>query len=94
MLRKVGGIVLAIAVIVGMKMYSKQSTSKEVKAELVKLCEGDAKCVAAVDTHFEGCFDGSYSMGGRRRSAKLNSDALVSCVNQRAGVEYFSVTKD
>ena len=94
MLRKLGGIVLVVAVIIGMKMYNKQSTSKEVKAELVKLCEGDQKCVAAVETHFEGCFDSSYSIGGRRRSGKLDSDQLVACVNQRAGVEYFSAGND
>ena len=94
MLRRLGGVVLAIAVIVGFKMYNKQSTFKDVKARLVQLCENDQKCVAAVDTHFEGCFDSSYSMGGRRRSSELRSADLVSCINQRAGVDYFSVQPD
>lgn len=94
MLRRLGGVALVIAVVIGFKVYNKQSTFKEVKARLVELCENDQKCLAAVETHFEGCFDGSYKMGGRRSASELRSADLVSCINQRAGVDYFSVQKD
>ena len=94
MLRRLGGVVLVIAVVIGFKVYNKQSTFKEVKARLVQVCENDQKCIAAVETHFKSCFDSSYSMGGRRRSSELRSTELVSCINQRAGANYFSVQPD
>jgi hypothetical protein len=33
-------------------------------------------------------------MGGRRRSASLDFDAFVSCLNSRAGKTYFQVGKE
>ena len=87
------GLVTAAALI-GMKFYNKASAHNDVKVRLVELCEGDNQCVAAVNTHVEGCFDTAYKMGGRRQSSRLDADALVGCVNSRADKPYFMVAGD
>jgi hypothetical protein len=84
--------VLAVALVIGMKFFNKSSDSSEVKAHLVKLCEGDSACVKAVETHFDGCFESSYKMGGRRTAARLEADQLVQCLNRKAGEPYFSAS--
>jgi hypothetical protein len=85
---------ISAAALIGMKFYNKASAHNDVKARLVELCEGDNQCVTAVNTHFQGCFDSAYKMGGRRQSSRLDSDALVGCVNSRAGKPYFMVASD
>jgi hypothetical protein len=80
---------LVVAVVLGMKFYNKSSANKEVKAHLMTVCESDAGCRSAVEAHFEACFDSAYKMGGRRRSSRLESEQLVSCINSRAGKPYF-----
>jgi hypothetical protein len=88
MLRGVG-IVIAIAATLGFKFWDKSQAHDESKAQLVALCSTDVTCVTAVSTHFEACFDASYSMGGRRSSGSLNAEAMASCINQRAGQPLF-----
>jgi hypothetical protein len=93
-MKRLAGIVVAVAAILGMKFYNKASAHDDVQARLVELCEGDGACQTAVRTHFEACFDASYKMGGRRQSSKLDAMALVKCVNSRAGEEYFAVNEE
>jgi hypothetical protein len=94
MAKRLAGALLAIVAIVGMKFYGKASAHDDVKGRLVALCETDAECVADVEKHFDACFDSSYKMGGRRSSSKLDTDALVKCVNTRSGVPYFVVDEE
>jgi hypothetical protein len=91
--RLLAGLVAAAALI-GMKFYNKASTHDDVKARLVELCAGDAECQAAVNTHFEACFESSYKMGGRRQSSRLDVDAFVKCVNTKAGQPYFVASNE
>lgn len=70
--------------------YDKTSSSAEVKQHMVKLCAGDAACEGAVNTHFAGCFEQAYKMGGRRQSSRLEVSSLVECINTQAGKAYFS----
>jgi hypothetical protein len=86
--------VVTVAALLGMKFYNKASAHDKVRARLVELCEGEAQCLAAVETHFDSCFEQSYKMGGRHRSASLNFDAFVSCMNSRAGKPYFQVDEE
>jgi hypothetical protein len=72
----------------------KANDAKKVKEELIGICAEDKGCVAAVNTHFQDCFDASYTMGGRRRSSTLNSDKLTTCLNDKAGKNYFSVKNE
>jgi hypothetical protein len=88
------GALVAVVAIVGMKFYGKASAHDDVKARLVALCEADAECQAAVEAHYDACFDSSYKMGGRRQSSSLDVDALVRCVNSKSGVPYFAVDKE
>jgi hypothetical protein len=82
--------VLSIAALLGMKFYNKAHASDTVKQRLVVLCEGDAQCTKAVETHFAACFDQSYKMGGRRQSSRLDGAELAGCINTRAGRKYFA----
>jgi hypothetical protein len=86
------GIVVGIAAVVGMKFYNRGASESNVKAQFVQICAGDAKCVQAVETHFPACFESSYKM--KRRGSSLNEDALVECINSRAGTPYFVVEKE
>ena len=90
-MRRLAGALVAIVAIAGMKFYNKTSTHNDVQARLIELCEGDGACQTAVHTHYEACFDAAYKMGGRREASQLDLNALVKCVNSRAGEEYFSV---
>jgi hypothetical protein len=92
--RRLAGALVAVVAILGMKFYNKSSAHDDVKARMVQLCEGDSACQAAVDRHYDACFDSSYKMGGRRQSSKLDVDALVKCVNTRSGVPYFGVNQE
>jgi hypothetical protein len=84
---------MAGLVALGMKFYNKGADAQDVKSHLVSLCADDARCVKSVETHVQACFDSAYKLGGRRRSAHLESDQLVSCLNSRSGQPYFAAQK-
>ena len=89
-LKNIGSAVVVIALLVGWKLYNKSSDAADVKTALVGVCADDAACVEAVNRHFDTCFNQSYDMGGRHRSASLDTSQLTSCINQQAGSEYFA----
>ena len=84
---------LGIAILLGVKFFNKSSDSKAVKAHLVSMCEGEAKCVQSVEAHFDTCFDANYRLGGRRQASHLETKELVQCLNSRAGHSYFASAK-
>lgn len=90
-MNRIAGALVAVIAIVGMKVYSRVSAHDDVQARLVELCAGDAACQTAVAAHFDACFEASYKMGGRRQSSSLDEQALVTCVNSRAGEDYFGI---
>jgi len=92
--RRLAGALLGVVVILGMKFYNKASAHDDVRARLLALCDADTECAGDVQRHYDACFASSYEMGGRRRSSKLDVDALVRCVNSRSGVPYFAVEKE
>lgn len=84
------GFSLAIAgIIIGVKFHNKSQTASKVKESLISVCNQESECLAAVNDYFQNCFDSSYDLGGRRRSAGLDADNLANCINNRAGSEYF-----
>ena len=87
---RVIGALIAIGAIFGMKFYNKSNASDDIRAQLIKICKEDTACSAAVNTHFESCFGDAYTMGGRRTDAKFDYKGFTSCVNTKAGIEYFS----
>jgi hypothetical protein len=91
-MRKVLGIVIAIAVVFGIRLWSKSNAESTVRQRLVEVCEGEAPCVAAVEKHFDACFEQSYSMS--RRRSRLDNDKLVTCINDRSGAEWFSADEE
>ena len=90
-MRRIGIWILIIAIGVGFKFWNRNSDEKKFRKEMIALCAEDPDCIEAVETHFDTCFDGSYDMGGRRRSAHLDVQKMVDCINRKAGTEYFSV---
>ncbi len=90
-MKRLAGALVGVMLLVGMKFYNKASAHDDVQARLIELCEGDAQCQAAVRSHYDACFDSSYKMGGRRSGAKFDVNALVACVNSKAGEDFFTV---
>jgi hypothetical protein len=91
---RVLGVILIIAVVVGLKFYNRSSSHDEAKARLLEVCEGDAGCIKAVEQHYERCFEASYKMGGRRQSSKFDLNKLVGCLNDASGETYFEVAEE
>lgn len=86
---KVVGGVIAVVAMLGFKFWNKSQAFDEMKTQVVTLCAGDTACLTAVNTHFDDCFDQSYSMGGRNSGGSLNTPALASCINTRSGQPLF-----
>lgn len=84
------GALVALSILFGMKFYTKSNASDDIRAQLIKICSEDSSCAEAVDSHFDSCFGDSYSMGGRRTDAKFDYKGFTSCINAKAGIEYFS----
>jgi hypothetical protein len=82
---------LGAGALIGYKFYQRGQSHDEVKAELVKICEEDAACQAAVNAHFDACHEEAFRLGGRRSSAELDTGALTRCINTAAGDDIFSV---
>lgn len=93
-LKKIGGALVGIGIFLGFKFYNKYSTKKEIKEKIVALCEQKTDCLGALDRHFEDCFDKNFSIGGRRRASKFNTEAFVNCFNTASGEEYLSYSKE
>ena len=77
--------------VLGLKFYNKSGTHDEMKAKLVATCATDKACVAAVDQHFDTCFETAYDMGDRRHAASLDERGFLECFNQQAGVDHFTL---
>ena len=78
---------------IGWTYYQKSSERKEMRANMLTMCEGDAPCVAAVEKYADACFDDHYRMG--RHSQGVLMDEFVACVNKNSGTEFFvSVPKE
>ena len=89
-LKNAGSTVLVIAVLVGWRLYNKSADADEIKAALLDVCEQESECLAAVESHFDTCFNESYDMGGRHRAASLDGSHLSECINRHAGSNYFA----
>jgi hypothetical protein len=72
----------------GWQYYTKGQEAKQMKAQMIEMCGGEAPCVAAVEQHAETCFNAHYRMG--RRSQGVKMDEFVACVNQQSGTQFFS----
>jgi hypothetical protein len=85
----VGGLLIGLVLIgavFGYKYWNKSSTSDEVKQDVLKAFSAfeDQKLIRSlVDKHHDECFDACYTMGGRRRSAKFDSDQYIQMMSQR-----------
>ena len=92
------GIVVVIALMLGMKFYNKGQAGKDVKAQAVQVVQtlpGYAKEPAYYDSLLEAAhptaFDAAYEMGGRRQSAKFDAerylDALLDGMTAKAAAD-------
>jgi hypothetical protein len=91
--RLLAGLVAAAAIL-AMWLYTKSSTHREVQARLVELCARDDGCLAAIRNHYDGCFEATFSMGGWQKTSHVDVEALVTCINEKAGERYFKVDRE
>lgn len=87
------GAILGLATIFGMRVYNKHAAAADVKTRLASICEADRACLASVETHFGACFDEAYSLSSRSQDSQRIARSLVTCLNQKAGEEYFVASK-
>jgi hypothetical protein len=87
------GAFLTLAIVFGIRAYNKQSSASEVKTRLLALCEGDSGCASSVESHFDACFDSSYTLTSRNPDAQKIARSLVTCLNQKSGQGYFVATR-
>jgi hypothetical protein len=85
------GVPFALAVL-GWLYYDRNQEATSMHAKMITMCGADAACVAAVDQFSEVCFKDNYSIS-RRHSGVRTAD-FVNCVNEKSGVQHFSVAKD
>jgi hypothetical protein len=79
-LKRFAWIAVAIAVVLGLKFWSKGSDGAEVREAAYQRYADlgspeDIKRV--VDRHHDACFDAAYTMGGRRTSSKFDLDKYL-----------------
>lgn len=88
-IRAIGGIAVAVGLVVGWKFYNKFSMTGQVREQLLSACAEESQCVGAVDKHFQSCFDTHYSFGGRRQAGYLKGDPFMDCLIEQSGASYF-----
>ena len=82
-----------VAAFAGWQYYTKNKEGKEMKANMLTMCEGDKACLDAVEKYAAQCFDEHYRMG--RRSQGVLTEEFVTCVNKNSGTDFFvSVPKE
>jgi hypothetical protein len=86
---------LVLGGVMGWKFYSKSQARTETKTQLVTICASEKttekECLSAIDSHYETCFDSSYTLGGRFQSSGLDSEQLANCINSKSGQPWFTV---
>lgn len=87
--RKIGFSIVIVSFILGNKFYTKSQTASQVKQSMISTCNQESECLAAVNNYFDDCFNSSYDLGSRRRSADLDANNLANCINAKAGSNYF-----
>ena len=80
---------IGLAIFGGVKYCNAADTRADLESHLIEICESNRNCEGVVDSHFDTCFDLSYSFGSKRRGSKVNTEKLVGCLNRKAGFEYF-----
>ena len=86
--KAMGGIALAVGIVVGYKFYNKSQTASDVKNKLLAACAEDNQCAASVNQYFDECFNANYDLGSRRRSGDLDGPSFADCLNQKAGESF------
>lgn len=84
---------MTLAIVFGFRVYNKQSAASEIKTRLMALCEGEPGCASSVGTHFDACFDRSYTLASRSEDAQKIARSLVTCLNEKSGKSYFVASK-
>jgi len=92
-MNKLIGFAIPVLIFLGMKMYHKADASSDVQDQLIEICQLDEPCENAVNTHFKKCFEQNYSMGGRRRGGRLDTNNLLGCINSKSGELVFTIEK-
>lgn len=66
-----------LSLAIGVRVYSKSSSHDDIKTQLLTACEDNERCLDAVNTKYDSCFDNAYTMGRRSR---FNEDQFMKCM--------------
>ena len=88
-IKKFGISMIIAGSFLGWEFYDKSQTATKVKQSMIDVCSQENGCISAINNYFDDCFNYSYDLGGRHRSASLDGDKLASCINSKAGSTYF-----
>lgn len=88
-IRKIGFSIVAASCFLGWEFHNKSQTASQVKQSMIDICSQESNCLSAVSNYFDDCFNSSYKLGNRHRSAGLDGDKLANCINSQAGSTYF-----
>lgn len=69
--RAIGGIAVAVGLVVGWKFYNRFSMAANVRQIFLAACAEESQCTGAVDQHFQSCFDANYHWGGASPSGSF-----------------------
>ena len=89
-MKRVAGYIIPVLIILGLQFHNKSDSRDDLRQELIDICYDDSGCTQAVNVHFTRCFEDTYKMPTRYRSARLDLNSLVGCLNQRSGEAYFA----
>lgn len=87
--RAIAGVTVATGVVFGWKVYSKFKMAQHTQQALLTACVQDRQCGAAVNQHFQYCFDAHYDWGSRYQARSLNGLNFIRCINDKADQPYF-----
>ena len=66
---------IGLAIFGGVKYCNAADTRADLESHLIEICESNRNCEGVVDSHFDTCFDLSYSFGSKRRDSNQCGEA-------------------
>ncbi len=67
-----------------------ESQAKDMKAEMIQMCDNDPACIAVVEEYAEACYKENYATTRKRNKVYVKMEDFVECVNSKSGTEFFS----
>ena len=84
-------VVVIVIIVAGLMLRAnfKKELRNSTRSELSSVCSDKQECKAALNAHFDACFD---TIGTDLAGRRIDKAALVGCINGRAGKEVLTAT--